>query len=515
MKLQICFNFLDTIVMGNILEWNQKLKRAAVNKLFKFSNPGTVLEQIIKDKAYQFKDGFYNLSISGSYRLGMEVKSLGNGSYVVCVYEPRLTHQSGIDYTLKYHFAYIGEKQPFEDLLVNCEKPYTTVFNNFTNRDLFDNGVSLDFLINEGEVTSSVKHYLEELKTKHTVTPETKIQSESEEDIVYYIAPMGGKVLDENSTQVKLAFYNRPNNFDFEQGIHNKYTFTQFELEEVKDLLSDREISEVQYLDPRIVKFLQAAEVTYSDRSLVSSIKMSVVDDICTVSFDLDTDVPEHIRAKFIRHMFNKYLARYSDVVFINPNVEQVYNFKISDGENIRYIVLCLLRLKIWLRYQMGDSPFKYASKPKEVKENKPVSRPKKIVEDQIQPRLSFEESKLKSSIQVKEDSDTSFQDTLAEIHKDLLATAEVTKVSEIIFQIEELISKFQDTFNFLPDTYTLSQLTLKGIDKEHLQIQIFDDMSYDDLYSLASALNLNHKPAREFNEYMNLFLSHVFGNTR
>ena len=509
MKLQICFNFLDTIVMGNILEWDQKLKRAAVSKLFKFSNPGTVIEQIIKDKAYQFKDGFYNLSISGSYRLGMEVKSLGNGSYVVCVYEPRLTHQSGIEHTLKYHFAYIGEKQPFEDLLVNCEKPYTIVFNNFTNRDLFNDGVSLDFLINEGEVTSSVKRYLEELKTKHTVTPETKIQSESEEDIVYYIAPIGGKVLDENSTLVRLAFYNRPNNFDFEQVIHNRCTFTQPELEICKTLLSDREVSEIQYLDSRIVKFLQLAEVTYSDKLLVSSIKMNVQDDICTVSFDLDTDVSEHIRAKFIRYMFNKYLAKYSDVVFINPNAKQVYNFKISDGENIRYIVLCLLRLKIWLNYQTGKIPFSYASKPEEIKESKPLGRPKKIVEEQTQPRLSFEESKL------KEDPDTSFQDTLKEIHKDALAAAEVTMVSKIIFQIEELISKFQDTFNFLPDAYTLSQLTLKGIDKEHLQIQIFDDMSYDDLYSLASALDLNHKPAREFNEYMNLFLSHVFGNTR
>ena len=106
---------------------------------------------------------------------------MGNGSYCICVYEPRLGHPGAIDYSFKYHFAFVGEKEVFEKFIVCCPKPYTVVFNNFTNRDLFKEGVALNYLAEESQVSSSVVSYLRELVKSRTTTEETKLEVDEPE----------------------------------------------------------------------------------------------------------------------------------------------------------------------------------------------------------------------------------------------------------------------------------------------------------------------------------------------
>ena len=88
--------------------------------------------------------------------------------------------------------------------------------------------------------------------------------------------------------------------------------------------------------------------------------------------------------------------------------------------------------------------------------------------------------------------------------------TPTVEPSTEIVKLIKEKVDRFRDTFDFIPDAYTLSQLLVKGVLEEHRSLEAFDNMTYRDLYRLSKVMEMDDRPAQEFNEFIGSLLRYM-----
>ncbi len=519
MKLAIKFSFIDTIVMGNILEWDSRLKRATVCKLFKFSTPSEILDIIIKERAYlNLKEGFYNLSISKEHRMGFDLKVLGNGSYCICVYEPRLGHPGAIDYSLKYHFAFIGEKEVFEKHIVCCEKPYTVLFNEFTNRDLFKEGVTLHFLAEEGKQSSSVVSYLRQLVKDRTTTADTKLASDEPEALELTSQTMEESKDDDEDDDKSVTLSCKLVESDVENRIHHDQSLQRCVirspavLQQYIQLLGQTSIQFEDWMG-KAIDHLKAVKDIPALPGL-NGFTMQTGGSWAMFELRFENKFTHEEIMSSVGTLFKTFFSKYTGVVNVANDNKQRFFFDLYDEDRQPLkIVMCLLRLRLWLEhYQLPHYNNRLNHIPKtveEVKQSTPTtsSWEQKYGEQNMEPKEAHQT--LTSACRAA----TAAANAHLEKHlseEPVKVIPQVEPSTAIVKVIKELVDRFRDNFNFTPDAYTLSQLLCKGVERDKRDLEAFDKMTYRDLYCLSKVMEMDNVEAHIFNDFIGQLLRYM-----
>ena len=152
------------------------------------------------------------------------------------------------------------------------------------------------------------------------------------------------------------------------------------------------------------------------------------------------------------------------------------------------------MRLRLWLEYNLTVSKESSSQVPKPVT----TTWEQKYGEQDLKPKEYFMEEKSESA-------------TVKEVVSESTPTVEPS--TEIVKLIKEKVDRFRDAFDFIPDAYTLSQLLVKGVLEENRNLEAFDNMTYRDLYCLSKVMEMDDRPAQEFNEFIGSLLRYMEAN--